>query len=77
MNFGLESEKTFECNVKIHVYRPGAVSDNPKGPFFINILFLSIYIFIATFPKNDILPIFPIQMHRRPKLTLPYDRSRS
>ena len=38
MKFGLESEKTFECNVKM--------SDNPKGSFFINILFLSIDIFI-------------------------------
>ena len=29
------------------------------------------------FPTNDILTLFPIQMHERPMLTLPYNMSRS
>ena len=39
---------------------------------FININILSICLFLASFlPLNDIFLFFPIQMHGRPKLTLP------
>ena len=45
---------------------------------FININLLSICSFLASFlPLNDISLFFPIQMHGRPKLTLPPKWSRS
>ena len=33
--------------------------------------------FLQVFPTNDILTLFPIQMHEGPMLTLPLNRSRS
>ena len=53
----------FEYNGHIHVYSPGAGADNPL---------LSICSYLASFlPLHDIFLFFPIQMHGRPKLTLP------
>ena len=52
----------------------------PHGDItFINISLLSFYILPASpsSPFNYILLIFPIQMHWRPMLTLPSNRSRS
>ena len=46
---------------------------SPWGPIFFRIIdILSSYPFpIFFFSINDILTVFPIQMHRQPKLTLP------
>ena len=59
-----------------HVYCSGVGADLPRwgqtcpwGPFIFRI--------IKLFPSKDILTNFPIQMHGRPMLTMPQDRSRS
>ena len=53
----------------IHVYSPGAGADNPPGAK----IFHSVHLPIPSkfYPLNSILSFFPIQMHWRPKLTLP------
>ena len=61
---------------------PGQGQTTPKGlKFSININLLSNLpipsIYSTFYPLNSILPFFPIQMHWRPKLTLPLNRSRS
>ena len=49
----------------MEVNSPGAGADNPRGHnIVININLLAICPFSANFdPLNNILPIFPIQMH--------------
>ena len=69
----------FENNGYVHVFSPGAGADNPLGSiFFINSIIQLIYSSAASFPPlNDFVTIFPIQMYKRPNLTLPLNRSRS
>ena len=69
----------FEYFGHILVYSPGPGAANPQGQnIFININLLSICSFLASFlPFNDIFLFLPIQMHGRPKLTLPYNGSGS
>ena len=66
-------KKMFHYYGNIHVYSPGAGADNPQGlKFSIYINLLSNLPILSTFyPLNSILPYFPIQMHWRPKFTLP------
>ena len=78
MNFvfdwpSVSEKKMFKYYGHTHVYSPRAGADNPLGPnIFINMNILSICSFLASFlPLNDIFLFFPIQMHGRPKLTLP------
>ena len=61
------------------VFSPSAGADEALGPFFfriINILSNCQFLFYL-FPSNDMLTVFPIQMHRQPMLTLSSNRSRS
>ena len=57
----------------IHVYCPGVGADLPLGSIYFQNHKYSVHlpISIKFFPSNDILTIFPIQMHGRPMLTLP------
>ena len=79
MKFGFDwptvsREKMFHYYGNIHVYSPGAGADNPPGAIFsININLQSVHLPIPSkfYPLNSNLPFFPIQMHWRPKLTLP------
>ena len=59
------------CN--IHVYCPGVGADQPLGSNFFQNYLPSVHLPISCkiCLSNDILTIFPIQMHRRPMLTLP------
>ena len=62
----------FEYYDNIHVYCPGVGADLPLGSFFQTHKYsVHLPISIKFFPSNDILKIFPIQMHGRPMLTLP------
>ena len=67
--------------VTVYIYIAGQSSGRqPSGPeiLFININVLFICSFLTSLlPLNDIFLFFPIQMHGRPMLTLPYKRSRS
>ena len=60
--------------LNIMVFNPSAGADESLGPFsfFRIIKILSICQFRAGFfPSNDILTVFPIQMHGQPMLSLP------
>ena len=64
----------------IHMYIAPGQGQTTFGAqnIFINMNILSICSFLASFlPFIDIFQFFAIQMHGRPKLTLPYNRSRS
>ena len=52
---------------------PGAGADNPQGAKFFHNYKSSVHLPIPSkfYLSNSILPFFPIQMHERPKLTLP------
>ena len=64
----------FEYYGNIHVYCPGVGAYEPLGSNF----FSESLIFSPTaHTLNDILKVFPIQMHWRPMLTLPKNKSRS
>ena len=70
----VSEKKLFECYCNIHVYCPEVGADQPLGSNF----FSESYIFSpfahflqVFFLSNDILTIFPIQMHGQPMLTLP------
>ena len=67
------SEKIFEYFCNIHVYCPGVGADQPMGSKSFSELptFSPFAHFLQDLPFNDILTIFPIQMHGRPMLTLP------
>ena len=70
------SEKIFEYYGNIHVYCPGVGADQPLGSIFFFFFqnhksSVHLPISIKIFLSNDILTIFPIQMHGRPTLTLP------
>ena len=72
--FGFDLEKKiFEYYGNIYVYCPGVGADLPLGSFFFQNHNYSVHlpISIKFFLSNDILKIFPIQMHGRPMLTLP------
>ena len=61
------------------VFSPSAGADEALGPFIfriINILSICQFLFYL-FPSNDMLTVFPIQMHLQPMLTLSSNRSRS
>ena len=60
------------------VFSPSAGADEALGPFvfrIINILSICQFLFYL-FPSNDMLTVFPIQMHLQPRLTLSSNRSR-
>ena len=63
------------------VFNPSAGADEALGPFsffrIINQYSVHLPISCWLFPSNDILTVFPIQMHGQPMLTLPYTWSRS
>ena len=67
------SEKMFQYYGHTHVYSPGAGADNPFGPKYFHKHKSSVHLLIPSkfLPLNDISLFFPIQMHGRPKLTLP------
>ena len=61
------------------VFSPSAGVDEALGPFvfrIINILSICQFLFYL-FPLNDMLTVFPIQMHWQSMLTLSSNRSRS
>ena len=59
----------FSC---FYVYSHEAGQTTPWGQdFYININLSSLVSFCKFLPLNDFLTVFPIQKHRRPKLTLP------
>ena len=61
------------------VFSPSAGADEALVPFdfrIINILSICQFL-IYLFPSNDMLTVFPIQMHWQPMLTLSSNRSRS
>ena len=61
------------------VFSPSAGADEALGPFvfrIINILSICQFLFYL-FPLNDMLTVFPIQMHWQSMLTLSSNRSRS
>ena len=64
----VSEKKTFEYYGNIHVYCSGVGADKPQGPKFFQNHNSSVHLPISFcfFPSNDILPIFPIQMHVRP-----------
>ena len=66
------SEKMFEYYGHTHVYSPGAGADNPLGPKYFHKHKSSVHLLIPSefFAIKWHFPIFPIQMHGRPKLTL-------
>ena len=61
------------------VFSPSAGADEALGPFVFRIInILSICQFLVyLFPLNDMLTVFPIQMHWQPMLTMSSNRSRS
>ena len=64
----------FTAKYKINMYiAPGWGADLPLGSFFFQNHKYSVHVPISIkfFRSNDILTIFPIQMHGRPMLTLP------
>ena len=66
------SEKIFKYHCDIHVYCPGVGSNQPLGSKFFQNHKTSVHLPISfKFLSNDILTIFPIQMHGPPMLTLP------
>ena len=79
MKFGFDWPSGFrgeDVSLYMYIIAPGQGQATPQGlKFYININLLSIC--FKFYPLNSILPFFPIQMHWRPKLTLPLNRSRS
>ena len=74
------SEKTmFEYYGNIHVCYPGVGADVPLVSMFFQYHSNSVLLLISCkiFPLNDMFTVFPIQMHRRPMLTVLKNRSRS
>ena len=69
----VSEKKIFEYFCNIHVYCPGVGADQPWGPNFFQNYLSSVHFPISCkiCLSNDILTIFPIQMHGRPMLTLP------
>ena len=72
----VSEEKTFEYYGDIHVYCPGVGAHEPLGSNFFSesLIFSPTAHFLQdliNFTLNDILKVFPIQMHWRPLLTLP------
>ena len=67
----------YYCNINVYCPRVGA--DQPLGSFCLleSHIFSTFAHFQQVFLSNDILTIFPIQMHGRPMLILPLNRSRS
>ena len=63
----------FEYYGNIHVYCPRVGADEPLGSIFFSesLLFSPTAHFRKIVPLNDNFTIFPIQMHRRPMLTVP------
>ena len=55
---------------------PGQGQNNPWNQFLFHENSVHLPIYCTFCPSNDILTIFPIQMHGRPKLTLPLNMSR-
>ena len=77
----VSEKKIFEYFCNIHVYCPGVGADQPlwSNFFFFQNYQPSVHLPISCkfCLSNNILTIFPIQMHGRPMLTLPINRSRS
>ena len=75
----VSEKKIFEYHCNIDVYCPGVGADRPLGSKFFQNHQSCVHLPIACkfFPTNDILTLFSIQMHERPMLTLPRNRSRS
>ena len=69
----VSEKKIFEYHGYIHVYCPRVGADQPlRSKYFQNhTSSVDLSISFKFFPSNDILTIFPIQMHGRPMLTLP------
>ena len=69
----VSEEMMFEYYGDIHVYCPGVGAYEPLGSnLFQNHKYSALLpISCKTFTLNDILKVFPIQMHWRPMLTLP------
>ena len=61
----------FEYYANIHVYCPRVGVDEPlESRFFSESLIVLLPISCKTFTLNDILKVFPIQLHWRPMLAL-------
>ena len=80
MKFGFDWPSGFrgeDVIMEIYMYiAPGQGQTTPQGLKFsinININMYSVHLPIPSnfYPLKSILPFFPIQMHWRPKLTLP------
>ena len=56
----------------IHVYSPGAGTDNPPGSNFVQNHKTSVNLVVCCnfLPLNEFVTVSPIQMHRRPNLTV-------
>ena len=62
----------FEYYANIHVYCPGVGADEPlESSFFFRISLIFSPTACKTFTFNDILKVFPIQLHWRAMLTVP------
>ena len=78
MKFGIDwpsvsEKKMFENNGYIHVYSPGAGTDNSLWSFFFHKQYYSVnsHLLQVLTPLNDFVTVFPIQTYRQPNLTLP------
>ena len=72
VNAHLRSATYANKHLNIMVFSPSAAADEALGPFvfrIINILSICQFLFYL-FPSNDMLTVFPIQMHWQPMLTL-------
>ena len=68
----VSEKKMIEYYGHTHVYSSGAGADNPLGPKYFHKHEYSVHLLIPSkFFAIDIFLFFPIQMHGRPKLTLP------
>ena len=69
----VSEQKIFEYYGDVHVYCPGVGEDQPLVSNFFQNHKSSVHLAISFkyFSSNDILTIFPIQMHGPPMLTLP------
>ena len=61
--------KDFENNCNTHVYTGSHKQAIPMGPIIFQ-KHTSVNL-VKYFPLNEYVTVFPIQMHRRPNLTLP------
>ena len=73
---GKAVSEIFEYHCNIHVYCPRVGADRPLGSNLLRLINLK-SISCKFFPTNDILTLFPVQMHEGPMLTLPENMSRS